>query len=140
MPKAVLDSSVLVSAFLSPAGTPATLLAHARAGAFLLCLSPPILTETAGVLLRPKLRARRAYTPQEVLGFCNGLAACAEMVTDLPTLDVVVNDPKDNPILATAVAAQADYLVTGDRRHLLSLDPYEGIRIVSARHFLSELG
>jgi uncharacterized protein len=42
----------------------------------------------------------------------------------------VPGDPKDSPILQAALAAGADYLVTGDR-HLLVLDPYEGLRILS---------
>jgi uncharacterized protein len=48
-------------------------------------------------------------------------------------------DPKDNMIVATAVKAGADYLVTGDRRHLLALGEYEGIKIVSPRRFLELL-
>jgi predicted nucleic acid-binding protein len=42
----------------------------------------------------------------------------------------VPDDAADSPILQAAVAAGADYLVTNDR-HLLDLDPYEGLRIVS---------
>jgi putative PIN family toxin of toxin-antitoxin system len=43
---------------------------------------------------------------------------------------VVPDDPKDSPILKAALAAGSDYLVTNDG-HLLSLDPYESLRIVS---------
>jgi predicted nucleic acid-binding protein len=43
-------------------------------------------------------------------------------------------DPKDGPILRTAIEAGADFLVTDDR-HLLRLDPYEGIKIVSMRDY-----
>jgi predicted nucleic acid-binding protein len=57
-------------------------------------------------------------------------------VHDLPKIRVVPHDPKDDMVVATAVAAGADYLVTGDRRHLLSLREYEGIRIVTPRQFL----
>lgn len=39
-------------------------------------------------------------------------------------------DPKDSPILAAASAAGVDYLVSNDA-HLLEMDPYEGIRIIS---------
>ncbi|MFI5455778.1 MAG: putative toxin-antitoxin system toxin component, PIN family [Isosphaerales bacterium] len=42
----------------------------------------------------------------------------------------VPQDPADSPILRAAVAAGVDYLVTNDA-HLLSLDPYEGLRIIS---------
>jgi predicted nucleic acid-binding protein len=42
-------------------------------------------------------------------------------------------------IVVTAVAARADYLVTGDRRQLIVLEHYEGIRILSPRAFFFEL-
>ena len=46
----------------------------------------------------------------------------------------VPDDPKDNPILQSALAAGCDYLVTNDR-HLLVLNPYEGLRIVSMTEY-----
>src|SRR4051812_530417 len=119
MPRAVLDSSVLVSAFLKPASVPAQLLGRAREGAFSLHLSSYIVEETAVALLRPRNLGRYGYVPEEVGRFCRDLVAVARMVTDLPELHAVPGDPKDDPIVATAVAAKADYLVTGDRRHLL---------------------
>jgi predicted nucleic acid-binding protein len=66
MKKAVLDSSVLVSAFLTPRGTPATLLARARRGAFSMHLSKEIFEETRRALLRPKTMARYRYTANDV--------------------------------------------------------------------------
>src|SRR5258708_1217770 len=46
----------------------------------------------------------------------------------------VPDDPNDSPILRTAIAAGADYLVTNDR-HLLKLDHYEGLRIISMNDY-----
>src|SRR3954465_12155907 len=131
MTRAVLDSSVLVSAFLKPGSLPATLLARAREGAFSLVLSTYLLEETATVLVRPKNLGRYGYSGDEVGRFCRSLVAVAGMVNDLPALDAVPSDPKDNPIVATAVAGKADYLVTGDRTHLLPLGEYRDVRIVS---------
>jgi putative PIN family toxin of toxin-antitoxin system len=140
MLKAVLDSSVLISAFLTPLGTPGRLLDAAEGGAFVLCLSREILTETAdALLLDPKLQERYAFDQAAVAEFCDGFASSAQMVADLPELKAVPGDPKDDPIVATAVAAKADYLVTGDRRHLLPLREYQGIRIVTPRQFLEKL-
>jgi putative PIN family toxin of toxin-antitoxin system len=137
MPRVVLDSSALISAFLTPQGTSGQVLDAAERGVFVLCLSAEILAETAGKLLRKtKLQTRYVYAPENVEAFCDGLAAIAELVTDLPELHAVPNDPKDNPIVATAVAAGAGYLVTGDRRHLLALGSYQDIRIVSPRALL----
>ncbi len=51
-------------------------------------------------------------------------------VEERPSRHEVSKDPADSPILRASVQAGADYLVTNDR-HLLELDPYEGLRIVS---------
>ena len=61
------------------------------------------------------------------------------MVPDTPAPRVVPNDPKDDPIIAAAVAAKADYLVTGDRAHLLPIGEYQGIRIISPKTLLEVL-
>ncbi len=52
------------------------------------------------------------------------------MVTAGASRHSVPQDPKDGPILIAALAVGADYLVTNDA-HLLALDPYEGLRIIS---------
>jgi len=141
MTRAVLDTSVLVSAFLTPQGTAAQVLEQAERGRFVLCLSSVILEETRDVLLRaPKLQARYHYSVKHVDALCEGLALLAELVTDLPDLKgVVALDAKDDRIVATAVAADADHLVTGDRRHLLALEHYERVQIVTPRAFLDRL-
>ena len=61
-----------------------------------------------------------------------GLRTNTIVFLDLPKVDVS-EDPDDNPILATALAGKADFIVTGDKRDLLSLKKFEGIPIVTAR-------
>jgi predicted nucleic acid-binding protein len=111
--RAVLDSSVVVGAFLKGDGQPARLLVLARAGAVTLCLSDYIIEETASVLGRPRHR-RFGFAASEVARFRAGLHAVAAIVTSLP-------------------AVRADFLVTGDRRHPLPLGGYQGIRIITPR-------
>jgi uncharacterized protein len=139
--RAVLDSSVLISAFITPQGPSGTLLDAAERGVFVLCLSREIVTETVAALAgKPRLQARYGYTPAAVDAYRDVLEAVAEPVADLPDLaGAVPGDPKDDVIVATAVAAGADYLVTGDRRHLLTLGAYRGVRIVGVREFLDLL-
>ena len=140
MLRAVLDSSVLVSAFLTPHGSVVRLLREPARSRYQLCLSEPILTETAEVLLsKPRLRRFAAYADNDVRDYIRWLLAQAEMIPNVPELRVVAADPKDDPIIATAVAAKADYLITGDRAHLLPLVQYEGIRIIAPRAFLEIL-
>ena len=140
MPRAVLDSSVLVSAFLTPHGSVVRLLRDPVRSRYELCLSDAILTETAEVLLaKSKLRRYAAYADDDVREYIRWLLTQAEMVPDAPAPRVVLNDPKDDPIVAAAVAAKADYLVTGDRAHLLPLGEHQGIRIISPRAFFDIL-
>ena len=141
MARVVLDSSVLISAFLTPRGTCAELLRAGERGAFVLCLSPALLADMTPPLLRDeKLQAKYGYDRRKVAEFCERLLVAGSLVTDLPDrAGAVPLDPKDDRIVATAVAANAGYLVTGDRRHLLALGEYEGIRIVRPREFLDLL-
>ncbi len=142
MERAVVDSSVLVSAFLTPGRVPDQVLDAAERGAFTLCLSRELLEETVNVLLdkREKLARFYAYTDEAVFRYAGGLLSIAELADDLPELHGAVPlDPKDDMIVATAVKAGAGYLVTGDRPHLLDLGAYEGIRMVKPRDFLDLL-
>lgn len=141
MPRVVLDSSVLVSAFLTPHGSVVRLLREPVRSRYQLCLSDAILTETAETLLiKSNLRRYAAYSDADVHDFIRWLLTQAEMVPDTPAPRVVPNDPKDDPIIAAAVAVKADYLITGDRAHLLPMGEYEGTRIISPREFLEMFG
>jgi putative PIN family toxin of toxin-antitoxin system len=83
---------------------------------------------------------------REKLGFSARVAALAcqrarrrcEPADAPPSRHHVTADPKDSPILRTAIQAGVDYLVTDDH-HLLNLHPYEGIRILSMHDFAALL-
>ena len=79
------------------------------------------------------------YRDEDVRAYIGWLLSVAELVDDIPELSVVKNDPKDNMVVATAVAAKADYLVTGDGTHLLPMKEYRGIIFIAPRHFLDLL-
>jgi putative PIN family toxin of toxin-antitoxin system len=140
MTRAVLDSSVLISAFLTEGGTAYQVLRAARGGAFVLCLSREILAETRSSLREKVKTIRRyyAYSDERIEEHIADLAALAELTRKLPVIQAVPLDPEDDVIVATAVAAKADYLVSGDR-HLLTLGAYQGIQILTPRAFLDLL-
>lgn len=141
MTRAVLDSSVLVSAFLTPRGTSAEVLRRAECGAFVLCLSEQIVFESTRSLRLKTQRIRRYYpdySDAQIDRFAELLLATAELSDELRVIRVVPLDPKDDVIVATAVKARADFIVTGDR-HLLDLGSHDGIRIVTPRQFLDLL-
>ena len=83
-------------------------------------------------------RVKKFLKPTEAGNLVNGLKRHATVLTELPDVDLS-QDPQDNPVLAMAIAGEADYLVTGDRRGLLSLKRVGATRIVTAAEFLKML-
>jgi putative PIN family toxin of toxin-antitoxin system len=143
MRRAVLDTNVVVSAVLSPGGTPAAIVG-AAGEAFRLVWSPGIVAECLRVLSYERItrRLRALGTEEEGRATVVRLAAGAEMVASdlLPPIRVVEGDPSDDLLIATAMAGRASDLVTGDRKHLLALREYAGVRIIDAATFAGELG
>ena len=140
MVRVVLDSSILISAFVAPHSELMRLLCLPLRSRYQLVLSNEILTETAQALLtKESVRSYATYDDEDVHGYVAWLLSVAELVDDIPELSVVKNDPKDNMVVATAVAAKAEYLVTGDGKHLLREKEYAGIFFISVRSFLDFL-
>ncbi|MGA7731223.1 MAG: putative toxin-antitoxin system toxin component, PIN family [Chloroflexia bacterium] len=133
--KAVLDTNILVSRFLVPAGKSAQIVSHWENGAFELLVSQPIISECARVLHYPRIRRKYTYTEEEVEGFLTLLQSQAFMTKPDLSLNVVLDDTDDNRIVECALAGEADYIVTGDN-HLLSLQSYRGIQIITPATFL----
>lgn len=101
-----------------------------------MCVSLDILEEVERSL-RDKLRLRKRYryTDEEIAWLITSIAASVFVVSELPAIAPVCRDPDDDRILAAALAADADYIVTGDA-DLLALCIYQGIPIVTVRAFL----
>lgn len=139
MPRAVVDTTVLVSAFLTPRGVAAECLRRAREGVFEIVVAPPILEEMQDRLLhRRRIRRRYPYSDEQVRRYHRLLGLTSRVVTDLPAVAGVVRDPNDDMVIACALAAGAAYVVTRDK-DLLSLGAYQGIRMVTPRQFLDLL-
>lgn len=139
MIKAVLDSSVLTAAFLKHGGINYQVLL--RGGTcYQLYLSRAILKETQRVLLHYKrIRKRYPYSDQDVKDFLDAIKEASEKVfARCPKVKIVKEDPKDNIILACALKAKADYIVSKDH-HLTNLGEYRGIKIVSTDEFMKIL-
>lgn len=134
----ILDSSVLVSAFLTRGRAASEILDHAERGDYMFYLSPIILEEVRRALLRPKLATAYKYGPEAVEEFCDYLSQAGRMVTELPQIPRTGRDPDDEHIIAVAIAAGAHIIVTGDD-DLLVLGQYESIRIMLSRIFLETL-
>ncbi|MBP7529204.1 MAG: putative toxin-antitoxin system toxin component, PIN family [Syntrophorhabdaceae bacterium] len=129
--KVVFDTNVLVAAFLSE-GVCYKLLLRARKKEYELVLSPDIVAEFEGVLLRKFSLSQSELTDVRTL-----LAeATNQICLEVDPIEPVSRDPDDDKILACASVSQADYLVTGDE-DLLVVRQYGGTKILAPRDFES---
>lgn len=128
----VLDTNIVVSG-LFWGGVPRQLLDFGRVGQVTLFTSSVLLDELADVLGRNKfngLLTSQQITPAFLMQHYGMLA---NLVKPASVARTVPNDPDDDHVLACAVAAQADYIVSGDQ-HLLTLKQFQNIPIITAAH------
>ena len=133
----ILDTNILVAALITRGTPPDKLYEAWRDGRFTLLTSELQIEEIRRVTRREGIRFR--IHQAEAGRLVNDLRRLATVIDHLPTVDVSP-DPYDNFLLAMAQAGQADLLVTGDKRDLLSLSSHQGTRILTARDALGLLG
>ena len=136
--RAVIDSNVLLSGLIWN-GTPHVLIEQVRGGALSLISSPALIAELADVVTRTKFRTALAKSNTDSERMLAEVRFLAE-IFDPPPLPVpVCRDPDDDAVLALAVAAQADLIVSGDQ-DLLALGAHAGIAIVTPAQALALIG
>jgi uncharacterized protein len=138
MIRAVLDTNVLASAAIAHSGTTlATTLDSVVANRFDLAISEYILIELRRTLATPYYAAR--IRPAAASQYIQFLIALGTTVPITMSVAGVATHPEDDPILATALSAGADYLVTGDLRLKRRVPTFRGIPLVLAAEFLDIL-
>jgi len=135
----VVDTNVLLSGSLWR-GNPARLMDALFEGSATLCVSGPLLAEFEEVLQREKFQKRLDLGGLKARDLVSRLRAAA-IIVDEPSLSVpsTLRDRDDLHVLACAVGAAADAIVTGDN-DLLSMGAFEGIPILTAQQALEKLG
>jgi putative PIN family toxin of toxin-antitoxin system len=126
----VIDTNVLVSAAIKPAGLQRTVFLIAISRSARLYVSRPILLEYAEVLARLELRIRKGLRLQLLQLIKNH----GHTVSPDRRLEVTT-DPADNMFLECADAARADYLVTGNQKHFPKF--WKNTKVVTSREFVS---
>lgn len=113
--RAVFDCMVFLQGAARQGGPSGICLQLVDAGAIDLFVSNEIIAEIRDVLNRPRLRRKfSGLTDHLVDQFLAGLLARASHVRNVPRVFVYERDPKDEPYINLALAAQADYLVSRD--------------------------
>lgn len=132
--RAVLDTNIVVSGLLWRAA-PRQVLDAARDRRITLHTSSVLLDELAEVLARPHLASMIAANLASPAFLMQRYAMLAQLVIPAQTARVVIKDIDDDAVIACALAAQADLIVSGDA-HLLNLKHYQGMRIIHAAEAL----
>jgi putative PIN family toxin of toxin-antitoxin system len=131
--KVVLDTNILISAFVFPGGTPEAVYRAAIEGRITLVTSPPLLAELGRVL-----STRFGWESDMARSAVTQVAGIGEVVRPTETVRVIADDPADDRVLEAAATAGAEVIVSGDR-HLIRLRTWQGIRVERAAVFLEEL-
>lgn len=134
--RVVLDTNILVSALIAPAGNPAAIYNAWEQGRFALLICSELLDELRATLQKPRIA--NLIKPYIAGRLVNQIKKLGEDVSKLPRVKRST-DPGDNFLLALAEAGKADYLVTGDKSGLLDLASHKSTRIITAREFAALL-
>ena len=132
-PYIVLDTNIYISAIIY-GGKPEEVFLLAKEGAIELFVSTAIIAEVA-----TKLADKFHWHSFDITDFIREIGEAAKIVRPQKRLKVIESDESDNRVLECALTAGAQYIITGDRRHLLSMKQYQGIEIVSAAMFLKKM-
>jgi putative PIN family toxin of toxin-antitoxin system len=139
MLKVVLDTNVFVGSLLVRQGLPARVLDAWRERQFLLVISPAIIAEIEPTLRYPRIRRKYTVADDDLDGLRTLLERDALLVPgDAAIKGAIPDAPADERVLACAVEAGADFIVSGDR-HLLDLGSRRGILVLTVREFLERL-
>jgi len=129
----VIDTNILVSGFLYPGGAPSRVVNLAADGAIRNTTNPYIIDEF-GRILTSKFKRPQAET-DGLIGIIKGFSD----MNDALSLPFKIGlDANDVPILACAIAAEARFIITGDRK-MLGLGRHERVRFISAADALQLL-
>lgn len=133
----VADTNTALSGLLWQ-GSPRRLIDLTRERTLTLCTSLTLLAELAEVIGRPKFAARLQAAGLSAAHLVQDYARLAELVEPQPLPEPVSRDPDDDQVIACALAAQAEVIVSGDR-DLLTLGSFRGIRILDAADALAAI-
>lgn len=133
----VLDTNIVASGLLWD-GAPARLIDAAQAGVIEIYTSRTLVAELTRILKRAKFAKAIATSGVGIEGLVLGYAELASLVEPMPIPPTIIADPDDDHVLACALAAEAELIVSGDR-HLLGLGMYQNIEIITAAQALERI-
>ncbi|MCL4468442.1 MAG: putative toxin-antitoxin system toxin component, PIN family [Deltaproteobacteria bacterium] len=139
MYRVVIDTNVLISGIIQRSGFPFNVIKLWENAYVVIITSLATIEEAERVLHYPKIKKNYKLTDEDINHILSNLFKYSVFVENLSTLNIIKEDPADNTILATAISGKADYIISGDA-HLLNLDNFRGIDIVTPKRFCEIMG
>ncbi len=131
--RVVADTNVLISALLFGGVSDQVFLAGLR-GEIQLITSDPLLKELERIL-----KNKFKLDVQLVRGVIEEVRNVAEVAEVSSHINVISHPEEDNRVLECAVDGKANFIVTGDTKHILPLKEFRGIKILSPSEFVKHL-
>ena len=132
MHKVVLDTNIYLSAILF-GNKPEEFIGLGKTGKIQILISEEILAEIAGILKR-----KFKWDDTLISDAIESIKEYTVLITPSETVNIIKLHEPDNRILECAVEGKADYIVSGDKHHILPLKEYKKIKILSASEFIAE--
>ncbi len=130
--KVVIDTNVFISSFLNQKGNPKKIIDLWKKEEIIICINKEILQEYMEVLARLGLSSEPEF--EELVNLFKKKVNMLFFPNTL-SLDGICDDPDDNKFLECASAADAAYIISGDK-HLLKLIQFREIKILNPKDFL----
>jgi len=132
--RVVFDTNVVASASFWR-GTPFDCLVAWAKGRCEAAVSPALIAEYHETIEELRLE----YPERPFVAWADALTGSATLVFPVDRVSGATPDPDDDMVFECALAAEANYIVTGDKRHLLPLRQFQDVPIVSPSDFLRRL-
>jgi len=132
--KVVIDTNVFISAFVF-GGSALEIIRLFLKGDIEVYISPFIIEEITRIL-----REKFLWEESKIDKALELIGSKANEVSPKLKVSVIKSKDDDNRILECALEGNVDYIISGDKQHILSLKEFEGIKIVSVREFLEIRG
>lgn len=132
MQRVVIDTNVVISAFLKTGSNPALIISLILENKIKLCLSKKIFSEYKGVLSRNKFNHLDKTNVKSLL---SRLKKKSLLIKPSIPIDIIKDDPADNKFLECAIEAKADFLITGNIMHF-PFKKFHNTYIITPKEFL----
>ncbi|MBI2267845.1 MAG: putative toxin-antitoxin system toxin component, PIN family [Candidatus Blackburnbacteria bacterium] len=133
-PRVVLDTNIIISAVVF-GGIPRKIIQLQAQKKIKVFISPAIMEELSRVLVN-----KFHYSRERLAELQERLEKSTTSVIPSKQVKAIKGDEVDNRILEAAVEADADYIISGDKKHILPLKKFGRSKIVTPTQLLAALG